>query len=159
MLAQTVRVAIVLDRRIDPARELKGVFENTTLGELLDKLAADQGLGVSLFNDIVYLGPPRVAHRLRTLAALERESLAHAPTVRKRVLLEARPMRWAAGSTPQSLLAELEKESGMSIENKDRVPHDLWRAGDLPPLAWIDRLLLVCRSSIWRQRSRPTDRR
>src|SRR5262249_28482908 len=34
-------------------------------------------------------------------------------------------------------------DGGIAIDGKDVIPHDLWRAADLPQLSWVDRLTLV----------------
>jgi hypothetical protein len=41
------------------------------------------------------------------------------------------------------LLAELGQKGNVTIANAELVSHDLWRAGDLPSLAWIDRLAIL----------------
>jgi hypothetical protein len=41
------------------------------------------------------------------------------------------------------LLDELAREADITFDDVARVPHDLWPAMDLPPLAWTDRVTLV----------------
>jgi hypothetical protein len=46
-------------------------------------------------------------------------------------------------TTPQELLDQLAQSSGLSIDGRLRIPHDLWPARDLPPLTLIERLSLI----------------
>ena len=58
-------------------------------------------------------------------------------------MLAARAWEWRDLATPRDLLAQLAAEAHVKLESLDLVPHDLWPARRLPPLAWIDRLTLV----------------
>ena len=142
-LSHSTRVKIVLDRRVDPGRKLDLTLSGQPLHATLDRLAEQQGLVAAQLDGIVYLGPERAAKLAPTVSALCHEQAARVPAARKRVLVERRPWSWEALTTPRELLAGLERESGLKIERADLVPHDLWRAAELPSLAWIDRLLLV----------------
>ena len=44
---------------------------------------------------------------------------------------------------PRSLLNDLAAKGGVTIANPELLPHDLWPAADLPPMAWVDRLTLL----------------
>jgi hypothetical protein len=46
-------------------------------------------------------------------------------------------------TTPVSLLEELETAYGVKIVGKDKMPHDLWPAVQLPPLGFAEKLSLV----------------
>jgi len=142
-LAANHHVAVVLDRRIDPGQMLSLTVAGQPLEEALRQVAETEGLGLSLWEPIVYLGPPQEAAALRTLAWLRREEASALPAQRRQALLAVRAWQWDDLATPRDLLAALAAEAKVKIEGQDHVPHDLWGARRLPPLAWIDRLTLV----------------
>ena len=141
--ARSVRVAIVLDRRIDPSRSLELTFQPQPLETALEQIAAEQKIGVAMLGPVAYFGPPETTARLRTASALQHEALAKLPLSAKRKLLQAKAWRWADATEPAVLLAQLAKEAGVKIAGQELVQHDLWTETDLPALSWIDRLALV----------------
>ncbi|HEY1785747.1 MAG TPA: hypothetical protein VGG30_09375, partial [Pirellulales bacterium] len=142
-LAANNHVAFVLDRRIDPAQTLSLSAAGQPLEEVLREIADTERLGLSLWEPIVYFGPIQEAAVLRTVAWLRREEVAALPAPRRTALLAVRAWQWDDLATPRDLLAALAAEAHVKIEGLDQVPHDLWPARRLPPLAWIDRLTLL----------------
>jgi len=143
-LSRAYRVAILLDRRIDPGQKLTLQLSNVQLLTALQQIALDRKLGVSMLGSVVYFGPPEVASRLRTVGALRLEEIkALEPFVARKFLVELKRMKWNDFATPRELFARLGKEAGVEIVGLERVPHDLWAAADLPPLSLADRLTLL----------------
>ena len=142
-LSASNRLAIVLDRRIDPNQTLTLTVAGQPLEDVLARIAESERLGLSLWEPIVYVGPPQDAAALRTLAWLRREEAAALPAPRRQALSAVRAWEWEDLATPRDLLAALAAEARVKIEGLDRIPHDLWAARRLPPLAWTDRLTLV----------------
>ena len=66
------------------------------------------------------------------------------PGRRQTAFAELHSWHWDELTTPRELLAGLEADSGVTIRGRERVPHDLWPALDLPPLALTDRLTIFC---------------
>ncbi len=141
--SRTQRVAVLIDRRIDPGQPVQALLTDTPLAELLTTVAESRGVGVSLFESVVYLGPPDTARRLRTVLEMRKGELTQLPTRQRLVWLQGRPWRWDDFATPRDLLGELAKEGKFDIKDLERVPHDLWAAADLPPLGMTERLTLV----------------
>lgn len=142
-LAQSSRVAFVLDRRVDPGQPVDLAIEKGSLLEAFVLIAKDRGLGICLVGPVVYLGPPAAAERLNTLIAMAEEHLQTFPaTVQKKFSQEA-PLRWADLASPRDILADLAASAGVSVVHGDRLPHDLWAKGSLPPLSLTRRLCLV----------------
>jgi hypothetical protein len=137
------KVAVLLDRRIDPGQPLEASLANTPVGEILTSVAATRGLGVSFFESLVYLGPPATAQRLRTIGELRKAELSQPSNALRLLWLQVRPFRWDSFATPRDLLGQLAKEGRFEIKGLEMIPHDLWAAADLPPLAMTDRLTLV----------------
>lgn len=142
-LSRAQRVALLIDRRVDPGRLIDARFENVAFRAALAELAVDLDLGLSQLEALVYLGPQRTAHRLRTLVELRQAEVEALPKSLRSPLLAARPLVWDDFAEPRALVTELLAEAGVAGQNLEQIPHDLWCAGDLPPLAWPERLSLV----------------
>jgi hypothetical protein len=142
-LANQNRVAVFLDRRVDPTRQVKLSVIETPLIEALRRIAQDVGADVCYLDPIVYIGPAPIVARLSTVAALKREQAnALQPTLKKK-WLASKPWGWRELATPRELLDELAAEAALKVVDGERLPHDLWPARDLPSLALIDRISLI----------------
>ncbi len=142
-LARLHRVAVFVDRRIDPSQQIGLSIVDTPLGSALRKIAQEVGADVCYVDPVVYIGPPGVASRLDTLAAVKRQQAESLPTGLRRKLLKKQPWRWDDLATPRELLAQLTAEGNLQLVGLEQLPHDLWPARDLPSLSLIDRLSLV----------------
>jgi hypothetical protein len=142
-LSRAQRVAILIDRRIDPGQKLSLNLQNVPLQTVLQMVAERCGLGIARLGAVVYLGPPPAAQRLRPLAAALEQAVRQLPAASQHKFLQSRPLRWEAFSTPRELLEQLGQQNGIPIAGLERVPHDLWAAADLPPLTLIERLTLI----------------
>ena len=142
-LSDAHRLAIVLDRRVDPGQELELKLANVTLRQALDAIAEDRRLGVAMLGPVAYFGPKTTTQRLRTVAALRKEEAAKLPAAPRRTFVEPKVWRWEDLATPRELLESLSQAGRIPIEGLERIPHDLWPGADLPPLLLSDRLTLV----------------
>lgn len=142
-VATTQRVAILVDRRVDPDRPLDLSLSDMTVGDLLHRIAEDRGLGLTRLGPVTYLGPPDVAARLRTLALLRQDDVARLPEEAEDAFSRAEPLAWDDFATPRELLRRLADSAGVRLDGLDQVPHDLWAAADLPALSWVDRFTLI----------------
>lgn len=137
------RVAVLLDRRVDPGQELRLVVADVPLRQTLDRIAEDRGLGMTLVGPVVYFGPPEVAAKLRTLAALRDEEVRRLPPAAQRKFLLPEPLEWDDFATPRGLLEGLAQQAGLRLAGLEQVPHDLWAGAELPPISLVERLTLV----------------
>jgi hypothetical protein len=138
-LAANQRVAIFLDRRIDPNQKIEFSAAGVTLEELLSQLAETVHAGTANVGPVIYIGPPQTAGALSSVAAQRRKELG-------KLSAEARrpgPWSWDELAEPRQLLSNLARERGLNVENAEAVPHDLWPAADLPPLEVADQLTLL----------------
>jgi hypothetical protein len=142
-LAEAQKIAVWLDRRVDPSTAVELAATDERLGDVLARLAEAQQLGAVPFQAVVYVGPRQTSDELATLAARLRDSLAAAPPeVRARWL---KTVRWSYPrlSEPRGLLRELLAPTGASVRGDELIPHDLWPARSLPPLSVADRTVLL----------------
>jgi len=142
-LSRSQNVAILLDRRIDPSQQLDLNLADEPLETVFQQIAEHQAMGVSHLGSVTYFGPKATTDWLRTVAGMRRDEARAMPAAVRQRLLQAHAWHWDMLATPRELLATLTEESGMKINGLSAIPHDLWPAADLPPLAWIDRLSLV----------------
>jgi hypothetical protein len=142
-LAKTQRIAVLLDRRIDPGQAIDLTVDRLPFDTAVERVAEKVAAGATWLGPLAYLGPPEAAARLRTLAALRAsEARALAKEQRSALQRDAR-LSWEELAEPRRLVADLAAEAGIEIEPLDRIGHDLWPATDLPALSWTDRLTLI----------------
>jgi len=142
-LSRVRRVAVLIDRRVDPGQELNVSLKGVPLESALHKIARRRGLEVSRLGDVVYLGPAAASDRLRAVAEEFTEEIRRLPPAVRRKCLLRKKLSWEDLAAPRDLLAQLGRRSGLSIDHLERIPHDLWAAADLPPLSLADRLTLI----------------
>jgi hypothetical protein len=142
-LAGTQGIAIMLDRRIDPASGIELSLHEVTVAEVIAQLAAQCDAAPRVLEAVVYIGPRAATAGLTTVAAERRRAAQQLPPALVARLTAARPWSWEELAEPRGLLEELGREAEVTFDDAARVPHDLWPAADLPPLAWTDRLTLV----------------
>ena len=142
-LGRVHRVAAVIDRRVDPGQKIDMRLSDVSVEEVLQAIARDRRLGVSMLGSVVYFGPVRISTRLRTIAELRKEEIRRLPPQLGREFLRPKPFTWDDFAMPRALLAELARQHGWEIGGLDRIPHDLWAGADLPPLSPVEQLTLI----------------
>ena len=142
-LSKAQHIAIFLDRRIDPGQTLELTLNDVFLEIGLQEIADSQELGLSLFDEVAYFGPPDAAADLRTLAALALDEVRLVPAGKRAALLDRKALNWPELTKPRDLIAKLAEDAGLKVVGLDRVPHDLWPAGSWPPMRLTDRLSLL----------------
>jgi hypothetical protein len=142
-LSHAQQVAIVLDRRVDPEQKIELSFDDVALDSAFKLVAAKKQIGSAVVGSVVYFGPPETAAKIRTLAALRKEEALHLPSEVRRRYLQQRPAKWDEAAEPKALLDGLAAECKVKIDGTDRIPHDLWAAGELPDANFTDRLTLI----------------
>ncbi|MFZ5831538.1 MAG: hypothetical protein ACOY3P_15750 [Planctomycetota bacterium] len=142
-LSRSTRVAVLIDRRVDPGQQLDIRIQGRPLGESFEAIAAARQLGFCWYGPVAYFGPAETAERLRTLGAVRREEIAGMAPLIQRAWLRTRSLAWDDFASPRELLAQLASEAQARFSNLEQVPHDLWAAAQLPPLTLADRVTLV----------------
>lgn len=142
-LARAQRVAIFLDRRVDPSKKITFQHPEASLDTVLIALATQLELGVGSVGPVLYLGPPATATMVATLAERGNQLLRDAKADHGGSAHGTSPMIWPQLTEPRRLVQDLAKEIGLGVVNPDVIPHDLWRARSLPPLTTAEKLTLV----------------
>jgi hypothetical protein len=143
-LSVSQRVAVLLDRRVDPDQTIDFSATNTPFEQLIHGVAAKLQLGVSRVGPVLYVGPPDTTKKLATLVELRKEDIRSlSPDLQQR-LLRARAWRWPMLTAPRDLVEGLANDSGIRFYRyEEQIPHDLWPAGDLPPMGFAERVSLL----------------
>lgn len=142
-LAQSTGVAIWLDRRIDPDRKLTLKVADEPLNLVLLRVAEQLGGGVTLVGSVVYLGPKETTAVIATLATLRRQDVQKIEAAARAKLVRSEAWRWEELAEPRELLATLAERGGVTVQNAELMPHDLWPAGDFPATPWTERMTLL----------------
>jgi hypothetical protein len=142
-VAEARRVAVVFDRRVDPDQKLDLTVSDVPLEDLFHRVAESRELGVTMLDAVTYFGPTGATSRLRTLAAMRRDDARRLPAAASRKMLQPERFHWSDLATPRELLSQLAARGDLKLYGLEQVPHDLWAAADLPPMALVDRLTLV----------------
>lgn len=141
-LAKSQKLTLLLDRRVDPGRPLTASLSGPLRGEL-ERLAADQKLGVALLGSVLCLGPAEAVERFPTLVTLRKQELSKLPIAARTTWLKAHAAAWDDLSTPRGLLEQIARDGKFELTGHEAIPHDLWAGVELPPLGIVERLTLV----------------
>jgi hypothetical protein len=139
-LSADQRVAVFLDRRIDPSQKFDFARTGVTLEDLFGEVAGAAQAAREKVGSVIYIGPPPTA------AALAKALLQRRKDVSRRGSLgraRPQPLRWDELAEPRQLLDDIARQHQLTIVNPEAVPHDLWPAADLPPLSLAEQLTLL----------------
>ena len=145
-LSRERRVAMFLDRRVDPDQRMTFKVSDLSLEEAAERLADHLNIGVARVGPVIYFGPKDATSKVATVAAVRRAELTKALAGRTSRLQNSQPLRWPELSEPRELVRQLLREVNAKFDDDELVrliPHDLWPAVDLPEMNWSDRLSLV----------------
>lgn len=142
-LGRSQAVALFLDRRVDPTGELTISTDRQSLDRVIRRIARQNNLGVGYVGPVVYVGPPLTAARISTLAALKNQQAKKLAATLAAKMLTKKPLAWPKLSEPRWIARKLCAEAGLKLPTAKVIPHDLWLAGDYPPMTLAERLTLV----------------
>ena len=142
-IRRSAGTSVMLDRRVDPQRRITLSVVAAPAEEIIAQLAAECGLGVGSVGDLYYIGPRDAAERLAVLAAQRRQDVARLPEDLPPPVMQPKRVAWPRLSEPRDMIAKLAAEHGWRIEAAERIPYDLWPAGQLPRLALADQLTVL----------------
>ena len=141
------RIAILLDRRINPDQNCSIDMTSRTVRSALDDLSREVGAQAAVVGNVVYIGPEPATRVIRTIAALRNDEIfdSEDEVARKRQYDLAAPFdfEWPDLKTPQGLLRQLTDQYALAVPTPDMIPHDLWRGALLPDVDAVEALSLV----------------
>ena len=134
-------VAIVLDRRVDPGKEITLAVNGVTVEQLLYRIADKLELGVCRIDNVLYLGPRKTTQRLPQLvehssAQIKSQRGTSASTTRKN-------LAWIRLANPRGIAVAQAHQNNFEWSNAEAIPHDVWAAQNLPRLTLAARLGIV----------------
>ena len=144
-LEENRKVALLIDRRIDPSATLDFSADDLPLDELVARLAEVRGGVTRVVGNTVYLAPAEPSAPLRTLVALRTRELNDAirEGTGKRGFVKPSDFAWNDLATPRELLERLAQRHSFELRGIEQVPHDLWAAGHLPQSTVAEALSLI----------------
>ena len=142
-LSKQSRVAMFLDRNVDPNLRITLQAKSAPLERIVEKLASSLNLGVAQVGPVIYLGPPFNASRLSTLAVQRNDELRELTAKQAAKWRKSEPWSWPRLAQPKAILSEMAKANKLTLKNLNRIPHDLWPRADLPAMTLPERLTLL----------------
>lgn len=142
-LSDQQRIAIFIDRRVDPSLPITLTANDLTWEQLLQALASDHGYGFCRLDDLYYFGPAEISLSLPGAYAKLKNQLIKRRRELKIDWSKTVPLAWPALSRPRLLLQKLAAENGIVLLHADRIPHDLWPAADLPEVPLHQQAILL----------------
>lgn len=133
-LSEVRSIAILLDRRVDPGTTIDVNVDADFFDEGVGQVVAQAGFKVTVVADTLFVTRPETARTLRTRIHQQAERLDEVIRKSQRrqfELLRRRPVHWEKLTVPRELLVRIALLYGLTIENPEEVPHDLWAAGGL----------------------------
>ena len=151
-LCRQQKIAILVDRRVNPDLTISRTFQNATLPEILrislyvledpNRAVAQPGelYELSQTENVLYLGPKDFARKLLTLISLQNKKI---PEKAKKIWEKKSPLSWDELARPREILEKIAAANQIKIANLKTVPHDLWPANQLPELTLTARITLI----------------
>ena len=144
-LSSARRVAILLDRRIDPSRKISTNVSAETLEAGLQVIAVRCDADLSRVADTFVIGPADSVRFLRTRINMLREDMKKSPVSLERQveLLREAPISWEDLTSPRELAERIAKKYKITIKNPDEIPHDLWAGGAIANADFLEAVQVV----------------
>jgi hypothetical protein len=145
-LSSERKIAILLDRRIDPDQRLNVHIQADFFDEGINDLVKPLTAEATVLGDAVFVARPQVARTLRTrveLAERRLDALLQKNFSRKIALARRAPVRWGFLTSPQEILQEIAARYELTFVNLPEIPHDLWAAGEIAHPSATEALLLI----------------
>ena len=140
------RLAFLIDRRIDPTRHVSWRTGGEPLLEAIDdRLSADHASARSV-GSTIFIGPEESLKKLRTVIALRKQELdqgGKAALKQQFQALRGYSLQWDEAATPREVLATVASRWNIRINGIDEAPYDLWPAGSLNDVNFIEALSVL----------------
>lgn len=142
-LQHRTEVIILRDRRLDPHRLISIKADSVPRIQVLQEIAAaiPDG-GFCLTENFACVGPADAVFRLpilldRNNAALNARRKKYG-SVLSRKLTATVDLNWPQLAEPRQILIDRARAAGLEITNPQDIPHDVWAAGQLPKVSFVE---------------------
>jgi hypothetical protein len=142
-IRQTQRIAIFMDRRINPAQQIQLEVQDKTMRTTLQQIANQVNAQISHIRNVIYIGPKKTTHLLATVAAIHAEQHRRNQAENTRIFTLGKNTQWNRLAQPQSIVTAIAETVNVRITNIDKIPFDLWDKHALPNLPFAMRMSIV----------------
>jgi hypothetical protein len=145
-LSEDRRIAVAIDRRIDPSRLIRTDLQSPFFDVGISQLVHPAGADAVIAGDTVFVTTPDLASTFRTRVALSQRELESLPDRNVSRLLELTrksATRWEALASPRSILSQLADRYEVNVEHIDAIPHDLWDSGTIAHADFVTAALWI----------------
>ncbi len=142
-LAESQKIAIFLDRRVDPSIKIDLVVQKMPVELVLRTIAERQRFGMAIVGPVVYLGPESTTNELATVAAVLSQQAKRLPVGIRSRFTRAKAWQWPELSEPSTVLQQIAQDASVEVQGIEHLPHDLWPSVQLPPLDFAHRMSIV----------------
>ncbi|MCA9216045.1 MAG: STN domain-containing protein [Planctomycetales bacterium] len=142
-LGDLYRIPIVLDRRIDPSRELNLAVQDSPFVRVVAAAAVQLDVRVEPVGSCLYVGPKETAAYVPLLIQLAESQIETLPKQKQTSWRAVFPVQVAHLTSPRDLVKELCTGRRIDIANLERVPHDLWPEQNWGSLTLAESLALI----------------
>lgn len=139
----THQLKIWIDRRVDTSQIVNFRLEGVSVGQALSQLANRCGSEVVFMNPLILWVPTGESGRFLVQRADFREQTRQLPAPLRNSLMRSEAVAWPRLSQPALLLPDWLDRGSEPIKISSPLPYDIWAAGQLPPTALVDRILLL----------------
>ena len=142
-LASTGQLTVWLDRRVDKQKLVNLQLTQVSLLQALRQLAEQHALQVATVEEVLYVGPKQSTLELPVLIKHARSQVRRVPKSRRQRWLKKEAVQWQQLSEPRALVGDWLQSANIKLDGAEQIPHDLYSGRTLPPLALVDRLVLL----------------
>ncbi len=142
-LSRQQKIAVFIDRRIDPNREATFSVQNATWDRLVWAVADQYEIGVCRLEDVYYFGPIETCRALPVLYETLRKQVISNRKQQKVAWLKPTRPQWPRLSEPSSLLQQLAKNNGLELVGSNAIEFDIWPEHGLPAISTLQQIVLL----------------
>ncbi len=153
-LSKSHRIAIVIDRNLDPHRPVTlSAPIDGSVAQVLNQIAVNQNAQLRELGNALLVLSENPAEKLKTVVALRTEELKTTTAKKKaafrynthtiRRIMNRHPWQWNDLSRPRELVLEAAEKKGLQVKKSELIPHDLWYHGELPHAHLMEFLCFV----------------
>ncbi len=140
------RLAFLIDRRIDPTRHVSWRTGGEPLVDAVSDRLAAQHASARAIGSTIFVGPQNSLTKLRTAIALRMDELragGDATLKQQFQVLRDYTLSWDDAAEPREVLRQISARWKIGIDGIDDTPYDLWPAGLMHDVNFVEALSLV----------------